>query len=164
MTDLAVEINGVTYVAKADEAPDLATDLTAVRVVKATSELRLTTGLAYPAFKADVSVARDGYRDFASKDVLRKCAHNYLRNPGVSLYHRQGTDGHAEVVESYVWPDGAPDWSVGDVVIKEGDWLVTCIWDEETWPLVKSGVIRGWSPEGGARRAVPDAERLALLR
>ena len=137
---------------------------TAYRVLKSAPELRLTTGLAYPAMKADVARARDGHRDFASKDVLRKCAHAYLRNPGVSLHHAAGTDGHARVVESYVWPDGAPDWQVGDVVIKEGDWLVTVVWDEETWPLVKAGVINGWSPEGAARRAVPDASRLAQLR
>lgn len=161
-----ITLDGITYelVAKADIAAEVATDLTAIRVVKAAEELRLTTGLAYPAFKADVARARDGFRDFASKDVLRKCAHNYLRHPGVSLYHQDGTDGHAEVVESYVWPDGAPDWRVGEVVIKEGDWLVTCIWDEQTWPLVKAGKIRGWSPEGGCRRTVPDPERLALLR
>lgn len=156
-----VEINGQLY---APVPGGVDAGLTAYRVVKSAEELRLTTGLAYPAFKADVARARDGFIDFASKDVLRKCAHNYLRNPGVSLYHQQRTDGHAEVVESYVWPDGAPDWPVGDVVIKEGDWIVTCVWDEETWPLVKAGAINGWSPEGGCRRTVPSPERLALLR
>ena len=30
--------------------------------------------------------------------------------------------------------------------------------------LVKEGLIRGWSPEGGARRMKPSAERLAQLR
>jgi len=157
-----VEINGQLYAPVLHQPPS--TDMTAYCVVKSAAELRLTTGLAYPAFKPDVARARDGFRDFASKEVLRKCAHNYLRNPGVSLYHAQNTDGHATVVESYVWPDGAPDWRVGETVIKEGDWIVSVIWDEETWPLVKAGAINGWSPEGGCRRTVPDPERLALLR
>lgn len=131
---------------------------------KSSNELRLTTGLAYPAMKADKNIAADGHRDFCNKEALRECAHEYLRNPGVTLHHQEGTSGHARVVESYVWPDGAPDWTVGNTVIKEGDWIVTCIWDEETWPLVKEGKLRGWSPEGGARRIPTSQARRAQLR
>jgi hypothetical protein len=51
-----------------------------------------------------------------------------------------------------------------DYVIKAGDWLMGCQWDDYGWQMVKSGLVNGWSPEGGARRSKPNAERLAQLR
>src|ERR1035441_5453404 len=165
MSDVTINNNYYGEAAKAASEAEsvsaetaLASGLAAQHIIKSSDELRLTTGLAYPAMKADVARAKDGHIDFVSKDALRTCAHKYLLHPEVSMYHQKGTEGKAQVVESYVWPDGAPDWVVGDTFIKEGDWLVTCIWNEESWPLVKAGIVNGWSPEGGAKRVTPSAE------
>lgn len=141
----------------------------ACHVVKASSERRYTLGLAYPAMRPDVSVARDGYRDFVSSDALEKTAWEWMaKHRDINLFHQGDTSGHATVVESYIWR--GPDWTVqspvdgSECTIKSGDWLLGTVWDEHGWGLVKSGLINGWSPEGGAKRAVPSAERLAQLR
>lgn len=133
-------------------------------VVKSTPERRYTLGVAYPANRADVGVAADGFRDFAGPEALEAAAWSYLRKGGsVGLHHADGTEGHGTVVESYLYR--GPDWpQENGYVVKAGDWLLGVVWDEETWPLVKSGAIRGFSPQGAAKRRTPTPEALAALR
>jgi hypothetical protein len=138
-------------------------------VVKAVEERRYTLGVAYYAMKADVSVAQDGHRDFAGPEALEKTAWEWMtKHRDVSLFHRNGTGGHADVVESYIYR--GPDWIVESpmdgesYVVKAGDWMLGTVWDEHGWDLVKAGLVCGWSPEGGAHRVIPSAERLAELR
>jgi hypothetical protein len=142
-------------------------DMAACRVIKTTAEQRYTLGVAYPAMKPDVSVAQDGHIDFVSPEVLEKTAWQWMsKHRDIGLFHRSGTEGHADVVESYIYR--GPDWTVpvdGELyVVKAGDWMLGTVWDEYGWELVKGGLVRGWSPEGGARRAIPSAARLAELR
>jgi hypothetical protein len=139
------------------------------RVVKSGSERRFTLGVAYPAMKADMGRAADGHRDFVSAEALEKTAHEWLAKfRDVSIFHKEGTSGHFTPAESYLWP--APDWvTVSPVDGKEyrvckGDWLLGGYWDDYGWSLVKTRLINGWSPEGGARRSVPSPARLASLR
>jgi len=114
---------------------------------------RYVLGIAYQA-GPDPRIAKgaDGGRDYFSAAELEKAAWSYLRNgAGVNLFHTDGTEGHAEVVESYVYR--GPNWDLGDgVVVKSGDWLVGAILDEPAWALYKSGRITGWSPQGRAKR------------
>ena len=137
-------------------------------VVKSQEEQRYTLTVAYPANKPDVAVAQDGFRDFAGTHAVEKAAWNYLRkSPNVGLWHQNGTDGSGEVCESYIYR--GPDWTVSaadgsEQVIKAGDWLMGIIWSEDSWPLVKQGLIGGVSPQGRARRRVPDAAAVASLR
>lgn len=164
-----VEINGQLYAPVPDS---LDAGLTRCHVVKAAGEQRYTLGLSYPANRPDVARARDGHRDFASPEALEKCAWEYMtRYREIGLFHKAGSqaEGHAEVVESYIWR--APDWTIvspmdgSEVVIKAGDWLLGTVWDAEGWDLVRKGLIRGFSPQGGARRNLnPSPERLAQLR
>lgn len=159
-----VIIGGVLYV-PSRPAEAMSTDLAGINVVKATEERRYTLGVAYPAMRADVAVAADGHIDFVSADVLEKTAWEWMRkHRDINMFHQDNTSGHAEVVESYIYR--GPDWAIdgSDYVVKSGDWMLGTIWDEEGWSLVKAELVRGWSPEGGARRVKPDAARLAELR
>lgn len=148
------------------EAP--VSDMSAVRVIKMADERRYTLGLAYPAMKAP-GKGMDGYDDFVGPDALEKAAWEWMANHrAIGLFHEAGTTGHATVVESYIYR--GPDWVTNSqvdgqpVVIKAGDWMMGAIWDEMGWEMVKKGLIGGWSPEGGARRRIPSADRLAQLR
>ena len=137
-------------------------------VVKAQDEQRYTLTVAYPANKPDVAVAMDGFKDFAGEAAVEKAAWSYLRkSPHVGLWHENGTSGAGEVCESYIYR--GPDWTVSaadgsEQVIKSGDWLMGIIWSPESWPLVKQGLIGGVSPQGRAKRRMPDANALAGLR
>jgi hypothetical protein len=143
------------------------TDLAACRVIKAETERQYTLGLAYPAMAADKAVAADGHIDFVGEAALEKTAWDWMtKHRSIGLFHKSGTDGHATVVESYIYR--GPDWKVeadGETyTIRKGDWLLGCVWDDFGWGLIKSGLIRGFSPQGSARRTTPTAERLAELR
>ncbi len=174
MSGVTININtgGNTPSVVVKEAPDIWTpesELVAVNVIKATEERRYTLGLAYPAMKVDVAVAKDGHRDFVSAEVLERTAWEFMsKGGGVNMFHRDGTDGHATVVESYIYR--GPDWTFTspvdekDYVVKAGDWMLGTIWDDHGWAMVKAGLVNGWSPEGGARRTTPSPERLSQLR
>ncbi len=143
-------------------------DIAGLQVLKAQDERRYTLGLAYPANRPDVSVAADGFRDFAGSDALEEAAWSFLHKSGrVGLHHADGTEGHGTVVESYIWR-GDP-WVIkavdgSDQTIMPGDWLLGVVWDEPTWGAIKRGEFNGFSPQGRARRRQPSAEALASLR
>ena len=117
------------------------------------SEQRYVLGVAYQA-GPDPRIRRgaDGGRDFFTADELENAAWSFLRNgPQVGLFHADGTEGAAEIVESYVYR--GPDWDLGDgTVVRKGDWLIGAILDERAWHLYKTGRITGFSPQGRARR------------
>ncbi len=143
-------------------------DFAGCQVIKSVPERRYTLGLAYPANRADVGKAQDGFRDFVGTDALEEAAWSFLRKGGkVGLQHRDGTEGHGEVAESYIYR--GPDWHIkasdgSEQVIKAGDWLLSVVWDTPTWELIKAGGLNGFSPQGKARRRAPSAESLANLR
>jgi len=164
---MEVVINGVRYAPVADDVA-IKTETIGVQVLKMQDERRYTLGLGYPAMVAPGRGA-DGYNDFISEEALEKCAWEWMaKRREIGLFHQDGLEGHATVVESYIYR--GPDWTVTspvdgtEVTIKAGDWLVGTVWDELGWELVKTRKVNGWSPEGGARRSVPTAERLAQLR
>lgn len=118
---------------------------------------RYLLGIAYQAGK-DPRIAKgaDGSRDFFTAEELEKAAWTFLKSsPSVGLNHADGTEGHAEVVESYIYR-GTP-WVVDEtpgqeVIVRKGDWLIGVVLDEATWRLYESGEITGFSPQGFARR------------
>jgi len=138
-------------------------------VVKTEAEQRFTLCVAYPAGRADQAVAADGRRDFARKAVVEAAAWTYLRDHRqIGLWHQDGTDGAGTVCESYIWPDGAPDWTVkaggGQYTVRAGDWLLGVQWTPEAWALIKSGQVGGLSIQGRAARQTPAGEAIAALR
>ena len=137
-------------------------------VVKSEPERRYTLCVAYPADKADVAVAQDGHRDFASKAAVEDAAWNYMRkHRAIGADHADGTDGSGDMVESYIYR--GPDWTIkaangADVAVKAGDWLIGTIWTPAEWEKFTSGKRGGMSAQGGAERGVPTAEQIANLR
>lgn len=120
-------------------------------------EQRYTLGVVY---KADTP---DAHGEFMTREELRKAAWDYAVNAReVGVFHADGTGGNGIPVESFLWPDGAPDWEVKGtdgstvVVIKSGDWLMGNVWSPGAWQLIKSGRINGLSMQGLAvRRETP---------
>jgi hypothetical protein len=116
------------------------------------AEQRYVLGVAYQAGPDPrIEKGMDGGRDFFTAAELEKAAWGFLQERQVGLFHVDGTEGAATVVESYIYR--GPDWNLGDdIVVKSGDWLVGAVLDETAWDLYKSGRITGWSPQGQARR------------
>lgn len=137
-------------------------------VVKSADEKRYTLTVAYPCNKADISKARDGFRDYAGADAVEQAAWNYMtKSRNIGAYHADGTDGAGEVVESYIYR--GPDWTVeaadgSSQVIKSGDWLLGVRWSPDTWEAIKRGDIGGVSPQGKAMRREASPAGLAGLR
>lgn len=158
-----------TFRLKVSIEPDEQTPTAAdCAVIKADDAKRYLLTVAYPAMKADVSVAADGHRDFAPPDVIEMAAWNFMRKGArLGLWHQDGHDDAATTVESYIYR--GPDWTVtaadgSEQLIKSGDWLLGVICSPETWSLYQRGEVGGVSPQGGARRRIPSPSTLALLR
>lgn len=99
----------------------------------------------------------DGRRDFFTPVELEKACWSMLQSgaPEVGLFHADGTVGHAQIVESYIYR--GPEWVLeavdgSSVVVKSGDWLVGMLCDEVAWNLYKSGRVTGVSIQGSAKR------------
>lgn len=114
---------------------------------------RYVLGIAYQAGPDPrIVTGADGSRDYFSPEELEKAAWNFMRTTrSIGLFHEDGTEGHAEVVESYIYR--GPDWDLGNgVVVKAGDWLIGCILDPIAWQLYLNGDLTGFSPQGKAKR------------
>lgn len=164
---IVIDGDGVTKTAAAPKTERWDGKSVAGALIKSDEERRFTLVVAYPASKPDASIAADGFRDFAGTDAVEKAAWSYmLKSRQVGLWHQQGTDGAGDVVESYIYR--GPDWTIkagdSEYTVTSGDWLLGIQWNEDTWPLVKSGKIRGVSMQGSAIRRRPTAEALAGLR
>jgi hypothetical protein len=72
----------------------------------------------------------------------------------VGLMHQANTEQHGTPIESYLY--SGPDWEIEKgnkkSVVKEGDWLMGVLWDNDSWAAIKSGKLRGYSLQGWARR------------
>jgi Putative phage serine protease XkdF len=136
-------------------------------VVKSDDARQFTLMVAYPANSADVSVARDGFQDFASTEAVEKACWSYMeKSRQIGGFHQDGTEGLGTLVENYVYR--GPDWAIKAVdgteqVIKAGDWLWGVRWGDEGWNMIKSGEGRGASPQGGASRRAPSPADVAKV-
>lgn len=152
----------------ATKSTEVSTDLVKSEVVDSDEEQRFTLCVSYPADRTDIGRAQDGFRDFASKQAVELAAWQYLsKSPNVGLYHANGTDGAGRVVESYIWR--ADPWIIKATdgttqTVNPGDWLLGIVWGQDAWNAIKSGDVRGLSPQGRAKRRIPSADAVANLR
>ena len=133
-----------------DVDDDDSEDIVLKALALAESPQRFVLGVAYPADKLD------GHGEFMTRKELELTAWDYARNHRrVGFFHANGTEGHADVVESYVYR--GPDWATADIdggeqVIKAGDWVLGAILDEPGFALVTSRKADGWSVDGVAKK------------
>lgn len=117
---------------------------------------RYVLGIAYQAgMDPRIRKGADGGRDYFTPAELEKAAWHFMQGPrDVGIFHGpSGTVGHATVTESYIYR--GPDWPVGDVIVKAGDWLLGAVLDDVAWDLAERRLVTGWSPQGiGKRRTV----------
>jgi len=144
-------------------------DTVALRLLKASdAEQRISFGVAYPAMKADAAVAQDGHRDFIRPEQLERAAHQFLaEHREIGLHHADGTSGSGVVVESAIHRGKAYKTTAIDgseVKVEPGDWVLAVRWSPEAWKLIKSGQVRGYSPQGMAQRRKPSKSDIVKLR
>jgi len=149
------------------DAPPVVRDIGG-SVIKSDAEQRYVLMVAYPAMKADTGTAQDGFRDFGQAAVIEKACFAFMRKGcKLGMWHKDGYSDCGEVVENYIYR--GPTWVTKsddgtEQVIEPGDWLTGMILTPEVWSMYKAGVIGGASPQGKAKRRVPDAATLAQLR
>ena len=158
----------VTIDVSPEDAPEPDTRDIGGAVIKSDAEQRYVLMVAYAAMKADVGTAQDGFRDFGQPAVIEKACFNFMRKGcKLGMWHKEGYSDCGEVVENYIYR--GPTWVIkGDdgteQIIEPGDWLTGMILTPEVWAMYKSGAIGGASPQGKAKRRIPDADTLARLR
>ena len=117
-------------------------------------EKRFVLGIAYQAGRNPlIKRGADGHRDFFSAEELERAAWQFMKSRESGVMHVDGTLGHADITESYIYR--GPDWDVAGTIVKAGDWLIGARLDPVAWQAVKEGRLTGWSPQGGGRRVRP---------
>lgn len=132
-------------------------DLLAMRLVKSSSEQRVSWGIVYRAgLDAVPSRGADGFVDVVKAQALESACHQYMeKRQDVGLWHADGTSGSGRVIECSIHrgPPFVVKASDGSSVkVGTGDWLLAVRWDPQAWQLIKSGRVTGYSFQGGARR------------
>jgi len=123
------------------------------------AEQRYFLAVAWQAGR-DPAIQRgaDGRRDFATAESIERAAWRFMKSRDLGLMHQDGTLGHVELVESYIYR--GPDWAQDDgTVIKAGDWLIGGIaLDDQTWRDMKAGRYTGVSVQGAGKRRTPGSD------
>jgi hypothetical protein len=87
----------------------------------------------------------DSQSDIISSDVIEEAAHRFMREKGrIGLYHKEFTH-FLDVVESYIL---RAELTLGKETLPKGTWMLGVIVDPETWKLVESGELTGFSLGG----------------
>lgn len=126
--------------------PDTIEKAWEVEIVKADEEKRLLYGVALEP------QTKDSQNDIADEEEIEKAAHNFMiKSRLMDLQHKEVVDPKKAIpVESYI---AMVDMMVNDKPIKKGSWVVvTKIFDDEIWQMVKSGAIKGYSIRGFGKR------------
>ncbi|QIG76977.1 DNA methyltransferase/prohead protease protein [Rhizobium phage RHph_Y1_11] len=107
-------------------------------IKKAEDDQRLVFAEVYAPDKLD------SQKDFASAEVIRKAAYDFLANArvlNVDTNHDRVPNGSV-VVESFIAREGDPDFIPGSWVI--GVYVPS----DDVWAMVKSGELNGFSLDG----------------
>jgi len=138
-----------------------------IDVIKASGERRYTFGVVYKA-STETDKSLDAHKEYVSADELEKALWKYVQSGDRNIYlqHGQlkaiGMMPVGEWVEIVHWPYETdakfilPGQETITRKIPAGSVYMGVIWNEEAWPLVKAGKIRGFSFGGRARKVLED--------
>jgi len=112
-------------------------------------ERKITYGVVYPANEVDLQ------KEWATENVIENAAHNFMANYRQHDTFHNERAGAGVPVESFIAPCDITEFHgkrlTPDQVIKKGSWIMATKWNDDTWNLVKSGKIKGYSI-GGFKR------------
>lgn len=97
----------------------------------------------------------DSDEDFMTAVEIEKAAHFFMKEARHIDKQHDFESGVGEVVESYIAP---ADFSIDDVEIKKGSWVLATKASDEIWEQIKSGEITGYSMAGLAESIEKQAE------
>lgn len=100
----------------------------------------------------------DAHGDWATADDLQESLWDFAKSEKtIDIQHSGGElRGHGEVVELVSWPwehsvdMPNDDGTIRKVTFPAGTPWMGVVWDDQAWPLVKSGKVRGYSIGGRA--------------
>jgi LysM repeat protein len=139
-------------------------------ITKAVDEKRYTLGPVYSPSLLDA------HSEFVEPDDLQKSMWGYVRKDDRTLWrqHKKGVERAGEWVEIMTWPHEVETTMMvpGDdgtkleksVTFPAGTTFMGVIWDENTWPDVKAGKLRGFSMGGRAKRIEAEFDGEAPVR
>lgn len=112
-----------------------------VDIMKADDEKHIVTGIVYEPLELD------SHNQFMDEETIEKTAHTYLEKyRNIDKEHNFDTLENVTVVESWIAKE---DGTLNGQEIKKGAWLMSVrVNDNETWSLIKSGEITGFSLAG----------------
>jgi len=113
-------------------------------IAKMDEELRVVKGFVLVPNKIDKQ------RDYISAKEIEKAAHRFLLKGGRIKIEHQHDAPMVKVVESAVLE---AEMQIGEYVFPRGSWWVALkVFDNELWHKIKSGVYKGFSVGGYAKR------------
>lgn len=174
VTSLTVAVGGLRYdteFKRADTDNEIRENLVAwedqvstpfIPIVKSVEEKRYTLAPMY------IPSQYDAHGDWAEPDDLQKALWDFQRGDKlIALQHHPEAGPMGEAVEMMVvpfehtWPMQKADGSTVDVTFPANTPWLGVIWNEDVWPLVKAGKVRGYSIGGRASLLnvdLPEAE------
>ncbi len=140
-----------------------------IEIAKASDEKRYTFGVVYKASPDAEHPIEDAHRDFVTADDLESAQWDYVRKTGadrsIFIQHKRppfGFQHGGEWVSIATLPFPVTtdfkhaDGRVEKRTIPSGSVWMGVVWDQEIWPMVKSGEITGYSFGGKAQRYFDD--------
>lgn len=127
-------------------------------ILKAEDEKRFTLGPVYSPGKVDA------HDETIDADELQKAMWDYVEKGDRTIYLQHTKQRAGTWVELVTWPADIStslrksEGEEADVTFPAGTVFMGVRWDEEVWPLVKSGKITGYSLGGTATRVEIPAE------
>lgn len=93
----------------------------------------------------------DAQSDTYSVEEIRQAEHKFMQSyRNMGLMHKEFVNEDVKILESYLAP---VDFTLGDVTVKKGTWLMAVrVLDDTLWKQVKGGGLTGFSIGGSAVR------------
>ena len=130
-------------------------------VTKATKENQYTFGVMYKATNQRSDPELDAHDEFVTAEKLQESQWEYVKTGDRTIYRQHGLTGLqvlGEWVDIVSWPEEVkatltlPGAAPRNTTIPANSVWMGILWTNEGWSLVKSGLIRGLSMGGSAKR------------